>query len=130
MIGGRDVIIPTTRGPEALDVALRAVTRLWQHAVLEDAVTGEIFRRYAEINFAGRSEILAFRDPESAKCWDELGPDPSLDGTLIHFLIAEGALTVAVDATPPKHIEEFLEDLRRSLTKDLFASTAGKREAA
>jgi hypothetical protein len=128
MIGGRDVIIPTTRGPEALDVALRAVTRLWPRVVLEDAVSGEIFRRYSEINFAGRSEIVAFRDPESAKHWDELGSDPMLDGTLIHFLIAEGALTVAVDATPAKQIEDFLEDLRRSLTQDLFASTA--REAA
>jgi hypothetical protein len=124
MIGGRDIIIPTTRGAEALDLAVRAVVRLWRNVVLEDAVSGQSFRSYAEISFAGRREILAFRDLESAKLWDELGPDPSLNGTLIHFLLSEGELTVAVDASPPEEVESFVNSLRRSLTQDLFASTA------
>src|SRR5437899_508931 len=128
MIGGRDIIIPTARGAEALDVSIRAVSRLWRHAVLEDAVTGETFRHYSDIDFARRREILVFRDPDAARRWDELGADPTLDGTLIHLLISDGSLTVAVDADPPEFIEEFIRGLRRSLTQDLFASTA--REAA
>jgi hypothetical protein len=128
MIGGRDIIIPTARGAEALDLGVRAVTRLWRNVVLEDAVSGESFGRYADISFADRHEILAFRDAESARLWEELGPDPSLDGTLIHFLLSEGALTVAVDASPPPEIEAFVKALRRSLTQDLFASSP--REAA
>jgi hypothetical protein len=129
MIGGRDIIIPVVRGTEALDLAVRAVTRLWPDVVLEDAVSGESFRHYAEISFAGRNEILAFRDPQSAELWDEMGPDPSLDGTLIHFLLSKGALTVAVDASPPEQIELFVNGLRQSLAQDLFASTV-TREAA
>lgn len=128
MIGGRDIIIPSVRGAEALDLAVRAVIRLWRDVVLEDAVSGKSFRNYADISFAGRREILAFRDPVSAKLWDELGPDPSLDGTLIHFLLSEGELTVAIDACPPEEVESFVKGLRRSLTQDLFASTV--REAA
>jgi hypothetical protein len=123
MIGGRDVIIPTARGAEALDLAVRAVARMWGAVVLEDALSGEIFLRYADIDFAGRREILAFRDADSARLWDELGADPSLDGTLIHFLLSEGELTVAVDADPPPQIASFVESLQRSLAQDLFAST-------
>jgi hypothetical protein len=115
MIGGRDIIIPTTRGSEALDIAVHAVVRLWPDVVLEDAESGESFRRYSDIRFAGRREILAFRDPKAATRWDELGAVPSLDGTLIHFLLTESGLTVAVDASPTPQVEQFVEDLRRSL---------------
>jgi hypothetical protein len=129
MIGGRDIIIPTMRGTEALDLAVRAVVRLWPDVVLEDAESGESFRRYADIRFAGRHEILAFRDPESARLWDELGAVPSLDGTLIHFLLTETGLTIAVDASPPPRVELFVEGLRRSLRQYLFAGAAARQAA-
>jgi len=129
MIGGRDVIIPTRRGPDALDLAVRAVCRLWPDAVMEDAITGEGFRRYRDISFAGRSEILAFRDPHSAAAWDKLGADPSLDGTLIHLLLSDAGLTVAIDASPPPEVTSFVEGLGQSLRQDLFASTATRKAA-
>ncbi len=124
MISGRDIIIPTLCGTNAMDMAIRAVSRLWPDVVLEDAVSGESFRHYSDITFAGRNEILAFRDPESAKLWDELGADHSLNGTLIHFLISERELTIAIDADPSAQIDSFVKQLRRSLTQDLFASIA------
>ncbi len=129
MIGGRDVIIPVARDVEALDLAVRAITRLWHDVVLEDAKTGEVFRRYADIDFASRREILAFRDPVSAKLWGELGADPSLDGTLIHLLRSEGELTVAIDATPPPQIESFVNSLRRSLSQEIFAGAVASEAA-
>jgi len=129
MIGGSDVIIPVARDAEAMDLAVRAVVRLWRDVVIEDANTGEVFRRYADIDFARRREILCFRDPASAKLWDQLGADPSLDGTLIHLLRSEGELTVAIDANPPPQIEAFVSSLRRSLAQELFAGTV-TREAA
>jgi hypothetical protein len=129
MIGGRDIHISTRRGIDALDLAVRAVGRLWPDVVLEDPLTGESFRQYREIDFADRREILAFRDPRSAGLWEELGADPLLDGTLIHFLISDTELTVAVDSSPPEHIGAFVENLRRSLTQDLFASSAMERAA-
>src|SRR5215469_3888626 len=75
--GGRDIIIPTTRGTEALELAARAVKKFWPQAVLEDAVTGESLGSYPQISFAGREEILAFRDAAAAKLWDDIGADPT-----------------------------------------------------
>lgn len=130
MIGGRDIIIPATRGTDALDFAVRAVSRFWPCAVLEDGESGESLRHYANISFAGTREILAFRDSVAAKLWDEIGPDPSLDGTLIHFLRREHELTVSIDAAPSPEIASFVQGLRHSLAQDLFASTAQRKKVA
>jgi hypothetical protein len=115
MIGGRDIIIPIANGAAALETAVRAVTRLWPDVVLEDAATGESLRNRADMNLDDHHEILAFRDSRSAELWDDLGADPSLDGTLIHFLLSNDALTVAIDSYPPPEIESFVDGLRRSL---------------
>jgi hypothetical protein len=123
MIGGHDVIIPTTRGAEALDLAVRAVKRFWPQAVLEDAVTGQDLGHYPQISMASREEILAFRDAASAELWNEIGADPTLAGTLLHFILSEGALTVVTDASPPPQIMRFVEDLRRDLMEHLQRST-------
>ena len=122
MISGTDLVIPVRDELDALDLALRAVVRLWDDVVLEDAETGEVFSSYRGINLFGRHEILAFRDLEAARLWDDIGPDSSLDGTLIHFLASPGELTVAVDDVPPPQIRSFVESLRAALRKDLFAS--------
>ena len=115
MIGGHDVIIPTTRGPEALNVAVRAAIALWPAAVIEDAVTGETFPPDERLDVAGRQEILVFRDAKSAELWETLGSDSRLRGTLIHFLLSGEELTVVVDASPPAPIEKFVEGLRQKL---------------
>jgi len=122
VISGTDFVIPVRDELDALDLALRAVVRLWDDVVLEDAETGEVFSSYRGINLFGRREILAFRDLEAARLWDDIGPDSSLDGTLIHFLVSPGELTVAVDDVPPPQIGSFVESLRAALRKDLFAS--------
>jgi hypothetical protein len=127
MIGGRDIVIPILEGSEPLDLAVRAVSRLWPAVVLEDAQTGENLGRYADMNFAGRCEILAFRDKACAARWDEVGADPSLEGTLIHFLLSPSELTVVVDASPSTEIVSFVESLQHSLGQDIFAIT---KEAA
>jgi hypothetical protein len=130
MISGTDIVIPVRDEFDALDFALRAVVRLWDDVVLEDAETGEVFSSYWEINLFGRHEILAFRDPEVARLWDDIGTDPSLDGTLIDFLLSPGELTVAVDDVPPPQIRLFVESLRAALRKDLFASEGERKVAA
>lgn len=130
MIGGTDIIIPVRDEFDALDLALRAVDRLWDDVVLEDAETGEVFPSFWGINLFGRREILAFRDAEAARQWDEIGPDPSLDGTLVHFLLSPGELTVAVDDVPPPQIQSFVNSLRAALRKDLFASDTEREVAA
>jgi hypothetical protein len=124
VIGGTDIIIPVRNENDALAWAVRAITRLWPNAVLEDADSAEVLPQYPSINFQGRREILAFRDQKAADQWDELGADPSLGGTLVHFLASQGALTVSVDDVPPAQIGSFVEALRSSLRQDIFASDA------
>lgn len=124
MIGGTDFIIQVRQEIVALDWAVRAITRLWPNLVLEDADTGEVLPAYQYISFTGRKELLAFKDQKSAKLWDEIGVDPSLAGTLVHFLLSPGELTVSVDDKPPPEIKSFVDSLRSSLYKDLFASVA------
>jgi hypothetical protein len=82
---------------------------------LEDAETGENLPRDADISLTGRSEILVFRDPQSARLWDELGAEPSLDGTLIHFIFSAGELTICIDSDPSPEIQSFVESMRRAL---------------
>ncbi|HXE55254.1 MAG TPA: hypothetical protein VN541_19680 [Tepidisphaeraceae bacterium] len=124
MIGGRDVIIPTTRGTVALELAVRSITHLWPDAVIEDAESGETLQQDSDIRLADRHEILVFRDPKAAELWEQLGPDPSLDGTLIHFLVSDTDLTVAIDATPVPQVEAFVEALRESLAQGRVVRTA------
>jgi hypothetical protein len=124
MIGGTDEIIPVADEAAALDHSLRALSRLWPHAVYEDADTGEAFANYAQINFGGRRDFFVFRDKDAADKWEELGADESLDGTMIHFLSRPRELTIVVDSNPPQFIHLFLQALRRSLRQDLFESVA------
>ncbi len=130
MIGGTDIIIPVLNSIDALDLAVRAVRRLWRNVVLEDGNTGEVLPPYKEISFYGMSEVLAFKDSAAAHSWDKIGPDPSLNGTLLHFIVTPNELTVAVDDTPSLQIENFIESLRRALLQDMFVSNAEPRRAA
>lgn len=130
MIGGTDIIIPVRDELQALELAVRAAVRLWDDPVLEDGETGEVLSAQGGINFFGRTEILAFRDAEAARLWEEIGADPALEGTLLHFLISPGELTVAVDDVPPPQITAFVEALQDTLRQDLFASTAELQVAA
>lgn len=130
MIGGTDIIIQVRDEIDALEWAVRSIRRLWPQVVLEDPIAGEVLSRSSTINFSERREILAFRDSEAARLWDDLGVDPSLTGTLVHFLVSPGELTVAVDDVPPPQVAAFVEALRSSLNTELFASTAIRKEAA
>ena len=124
MIGGTDIIIPVLNSLDALDMAVRAVRRLWANVILENGDTGEKLPPYEDISFYGLSEILAFKDSDAAKLWDELGPDPSLDGTLLHFIVTDRELTIATDDTPSPQIEMFIKALQNTLMQDMFTSKA------
>ena len=124
MIGGTDIIIPVLNSLDALDMAVRAVRRLWANVILENGDTGEKLPPYEDISFYGLSEILAFKDSDAAKLWDELGPDPSLDGTLLHFIVTDRELTIATDVTPSPQIEMFIKALQNTLMQGMFTSKA------
>lgn len=112
MIGGSDIVIPVDNAHEAMELAVRAIVKLWPSAVIEDANTGDVLAAHGHIDFVGRDEILAFKDSAAARLWDEIGADPKLEGTLVHFLSSSGTLTIAVDEKPPEEIRAFVRSLR------------------
>jgi hypothetical protein len=115
MIGGTDIIIPVKDAEAAMDVALRATVTLWGRPVFEDADTGETFAEYRRRDLAGRREVLVFRDDAARVGWDELGADPSLDGTMIHLIADNGELTIAVDDVPNPSISSYIDAVRDAL---------------
>lgn len=130
MIGGTDIILPIHEQTEALDLVVRAVLRLWPHAVIEDVDAEEVLPPYEFINFHGRSELLVFHDQGAADKWDELGADPSLNDTLIHVLLSEGELTLSLDDEPSPKVKMFVQSLRKALRQDLFTAKAEMKDAA
>src|SRR5206468_5157605 len=99
----------------AMDLALRAALKLWGRPVFEDADTGETFAEYRRRDLAGRREVLVYRDAAARAGWDELGADPSLDGTLIHLIAGDGELTIAVDDVPNPSIRSYVDAVRDAL---------------
>jgi hypothetical protein len=116
MIGGTDIIIPVTDAEAAMDVALRAAVELWDRPVFEDADTGETFAEYRRRDLAGRREVLVYRDAAARAGWDQLGADPSLDGTMIHLIADDAKLTIAVDDVPNPSIRSYVDAVRNALT--------------
>jgi hypothetical protein len=123
MIGGQDIVIPTTAGPAALDFAVRATAQLWPDAVFEDAQTGADFPDgYASIPFGKCREILAYRDKTSAGKWSELGADESLDGTMLHLLVSQKSLTLVCDANPSRKIKSLIKAIIYAIQNNILIS--------
>ncbi len=77
MIGGVDVIFAMQIEPaEALDPCTRLVTRRWPSAVVENAITGELYAEVAAIPFGQVSELMVYRDQAAFESWQSLGADP------------------------------------------------------
>ncbi|MBI4580708.1 MAG: hypothetical protein HY718_13460 [Planctomycetes bacterium] len=121
MIGGKDILIPTSPGPAALDLALRAISRRWPSAVFENAETGDMFDTYGSLGFGPVREILAYKDKEAARQWHELGADETLVGTMIHVLVSAAGLTLVVDSNPPLEVSSLVTAIRDGLNHGIFA---------
>ena len=78
MIGGIDIPIPTTAGPNSIEVAVRAIRQKWPHAEYENGLTGERYSQFCQIPFGEIEEIFVYRDHESADLWEAEGAVPSL----------------------------------------------------
>jgi hypothetical protein len=121
MIGGKDIVIPTSAGAAALDLAVRAISRRWPSAVFEDAETGEVFATYRSLGLGPVREILAYRDNEAAAQWRELGADETLTGTMIHLLVSQDSLTLVVDVNPPAELQSLVTAIQEGLKHGIFA---------
>lgn len=132
MIGGTDIILNARNVQAAMDMAIRVIRLAWDQAVFEDADTGQTFRSYSEIDLRARPEILVYRDQKAQSDWKEIGPDPSVEGTMIHLIGRRGELTIGLDDEPTPAILSIVDVIRRSLRAqpELFAAAAASAAAA
>lgn len=125
MIGGTDVIIPTRAHPAAsLDFCLRTILKDWPQAVLEDALTGEIFDDYNSASLRDRSELFVFRDKAVAREWEARGAEPGLENTMIHILLSDGHLTLVVDDPSEASVNGILNAVRDGLRNEALNGPA------
>lgn len=124
MIGGVDVDIPTRAGAIALEAAVRAIRRVWRHATMEDATTGEAFRQYEDVPFGQLSEIFIYRDQDAKRMWDDEGATPKAFNTMIHLITDEEGLTAVVDDEDAEEIRIILAAIRSLLSDEVFMRTA------
>ena len=129
MIGGQDIAIPCAQPTVALDLATRVVMRHWQHCVIENGDTGDALPPYPKISFGELHELLISKTAEASKKWDELGAGEATNGTLIHLLVGRTTLTVVIDDHPTSEMRSIVQEIRRALIQDLFASRAQKEAA-
>jgi hypothetical protein len=121
MIGGSDIIIPVKDARMAMDMAICAAARMWNHPVFEDADTGHTFQDLWQVIVAPPPELLIYRDAAAQEAWKRLGADDSLNGTMIHLIARDGELTIAVDDVPGPKIRSYIESVRTGLCNALSA---------
>lgn len=115
MIGGRDVIIPTTAGSAAMELVLRAALRLWPRAVFEDAQTGDVLKNHGPLDLRGREEVLVYEDDNAAERWHDSGAEDVLANTMIHVLLRPDSITIVVDNRPSAAIVSLLSEIKLGL---------------
>jgi hypothetical protein len=118
MIGGEDIVIPlhTTDKADALESAVRALTSYWSSAVFEDGLTGQRYMAFAAIPFGRAHELLVYRDEAALQSWEALGATPSTEGTMVHIIAQEAAMTLVVDDASDVMTAKVINELRRLLT--------------
>jgi hypothetical protein len=118
MIGGEDVVIPLHRTDkaDALESAVRALTSYWHSAVFEDGLTGQRYMTFSAIPFGRAHELLVYRDEAALQSWEALGATPSTEGTMVHIIAQEAAMTLVVDDASDVMTAKVINELRSLLT--------------
>jgi hypothetical protein len=114
VIGGTDIIIPSTGDAAALDICARIMRHYWVSARFEDAVTGDKYAQYAEIPFGSIGELLVYRDPESERAWDSDDAN-TLANSMLYFIRSRNAMTVVVDDPDTAEMRSIVASLRAEL---------------
>jgi hypothetical protein len=129
VVGGRDIVMACAGGSRAVEIAVRTVRQFWPKAVYENAETGEVAERFDRIAFGRVKELLIYRDAAAAKRWEDLGADPSLDGTLIHVLAGRGDLVLVVDEPAGMEMEKIVASVGHAVRKNALGRWARKEAA-
>lgn len=114
MIEGRDILLPNLSGIEGLDLAVRCVLRHWGCAIIENAVTGEIYNGYNMTPFGAATELFVYIGAKAKRVADEgARPDDDDSYTQFLYLLARPeALTVVVQDPDDEKIGPVLSTLK------------------
>ena len=123
-----DILMPSRAGDLLVEVAVRAIRQAWPNATFEDGLTGDRYDHFRDIPFGETEELFVYRDPDSARIWDDEGASPAASNRMIHIIADEGLITVVVDEKNAE-MEEILAAIRFGLADDLLIIPA-IREAA
>ena len=115
MIGGTDIHLEVPAESAALDIAIQAIRHFWPESVFQNANSEEPATEFGELDFSTLAVVMAYKDLESAKAWDRLGADPSLNGTMIHLMASTERLTVIVDDEPSAEIKAIVQTITQGL---------------
>jgi hypothetical protein len=120
MIGGIDIRVKSAAGNQSLEIAARAIARLWSNAVFADGETGERYNYVWLVPFSGMAEVFVYRDSDSADLWFDQGAVPDSWNTMIHVIYDPGWLTIVVDERNPE-MEAVLSAIKSGLADDIHS---------
>lgn len=113
MIGGTDVVIPSSGDAAALESAARIIHQFWPHARFEDAVTGDKYDHYGQIPFRRVRELLVYRDAQAEAAWDAEDAN-SPPNSMVYFILGRDSITVVMDDPDAVGMMSILGSLRAS----------------
>jgi hypothetical protein len=114
MIGGADIVFPSVADPAALAGCAGIVARFWRGARYEDAVTGDKFRRVADIPFGKVRELLAYPNAKAEAAWDTDDSD-SPENSMLHLIARPGEITIVVDNPQTPEMQSIQRAIRTLL---------------
>lgn len=116
MVGGHDVSVKTHGKTKdvVLSFAVRCVMRLWPGAIVQDGITGELFKSYADIPFGETKELFVYRDQAALDIWDKLGASSTNRNTMVHLVPGSKYLTVVVDDPGDRVMDDLIRGMREA----------------
>jgi hypothetical protein len=123
MIDVRDIVIPATGDPVALDACARLVQRHWPEARFEDAFTGEKYSSYGDIPFGHVHELLVYPNAQAEAAWNADSLDSPLN-SMLHLILSPRCVTVVLEDPAAANIQPILESIRASLRMDILNTYA------
>ena len=117
MIGGEDVVIPLvgTDRAEALESVVRSLCRYWDSAIFQDGSNGLRYETFSSIPFGRAHELLVYKNEAAFRDWENLGATPSTEGTMVHVIAQETAVTLVVDDASDSMTATLVDEVRSLL---------------
>lgn len=111
MIGGNDIVFPAVGDPATLEACVRIVEQHWPDVRFEDAVTGDKYRRLADIPVGNVRKLLAYPDAKAEAAWDADSLN-SPENSILILIVRPGDITLVVDNPDTAVMRSILDSIR------------------